>query len=203
MSKVLNGDTWKRIIWFSLVASVLIGNLPVVAAPGTQNNIETRISEAVALFHNRQIPQAVGKFRGIGDPAVPAVMELLKTDVGSRGMPLLLLTGFFSSTKGARADAALIELLSKESPYLRGFAASLIGKRKLRVAVPHLIKLLDDKEVYITTTSSHYPDMHTLVRDEAIDALQSITGKTFARNKSRGRQAEAWLEWWREQKEWK
>ncbi len=205
MIKILNRATWK----LAAITIILAGNLCVIAAPKIQGDIEPKVAEAIVLFRNGQIQKAIAQFREIGDPAVPAARELLQTDVGSRGMPQLLLSGFIASTEGEGANVALVELLSDSSPYLRGVAASSIGKRKLKAAVPQLISLLNDKEVYLTTHVTHpngYDrepssiDVPTLVRDAAIDALQLITGKKLARSASREKQAQAWLQWWQKQK---
>jgi HEAT repeat protein len=204
MSKELNTVTWV----FLITTIILAGNLSVCAASPAQSDAEAKIAVAVALFRSGEVQKAVADFRNIGDPAVPAALELLRADVGWRGMPQVLLSGFIASTTGARADAALIELLSNDSPYLRGFAAASVGKRRLKASVPKLIELLRDKDVYLTTHITHphgydreplSADVSSLVRDAAIDALELVAGKRLARNQSRPRQAEAWLRWWQKQ----
>ena len=201
MSKKLDTVTWI----FLITTIIFAGHLSVFAASPAQRDMEAKIAEAVALFRSGEVQKAVAHFRNIGDPAVPAALELLQSDVGSRGLPQLLLSGFIASTDGARADAALIELLSNGSPYVRGFAAASVGKRKLKASVPKLIGLLRDKDVYLTTHITHpygydrepsSADISTLVRDAAIDALELVEGRPLARNQSRHRQAEAWLRWW-------
>lgn len=216
MMNLLGNKSWKGTMCLLLAASMLASNLYIYAMPRTQGDVESRIAEAVALYHNKQISQAVTKFREIGEPAVPAVMELLKTAISSGGMPMLILTGFFSATTGQQVDMALIELLSSESPYVRGFAAISLGQRKLRIAVPQLIKLLEDKGIYLTrNTISHLytrgnkdaevvvEENHILVRDKAVEALESITGLRLAKKKSGETKAKAWLGWWQRQKMWK
>jgi hypothetical protein len=204
LTKVLNSAT--RILAVMIVS--LMAASCVIATPRTQGDTESKISEAVALFHNGQIPKAIAQLRIIGDPAVPAALELLRTDVGSHGATQFLLSGFIASVDGNRANVALLELLSDSSPYLRGLAASSLGRRKLKSAVPQLINLVNDKEVYLTTHVTHpyrndreepSVDIPTLVRDVTIDALRAITGKTLAGNETKDRQAAAWVQWWKKQ----
>jgi HEAT repeat protein len=186
----------------------LVATPSIVAATRTQTDTDAKISQAIALFNDREIQKALVLLRSIGDPAVPAAVQLLHTDIGSHGAPQLLLSGFIASVEGSRANAALLELLTDSSPYLRGVAASTVGKRKLKAAVPRLVDLLDDKEVYLITHATHpqgygrepdSADVPTLVRDVAIDALRSITGKTLARAETKDRQADAWVRWWKKQ----
>jgi hypothetical protein len=76
-------------------------------------------------------------------------------------------------------------------------AASHLGERRLRDAIPHLINLLHDKEVYKTVVQTHpETEEDVLVRDVAIEALEDITGMTLARRGSRDEQVKAWLRWW-------
>jgi hypothetical protein len=75
-----------------------------------------------------------------------------------------------------------------------------LGKRKMRRAIPRMVELLNDEGIYITLTNSDpYRKKDKPVRDVAIEALQSITGKTLAKGKSQEAQAKAWLNWWRKQ----
>ena len=203
MWKKLNKGTWL----FLLATALLVGNPSVLATSPAQSDVEAKTAEAVALFRRGQFQEAITQFGTIGDPAVPAALDLLRADAGSHGVPQVLLI-FIASTNGARADAALIELLSHDSPYVRGFAATSVGKRKLKASIPKLIGLLRDRSVYLTTHTTHPygydrepsgANVPTLVRDAAIDALELIAGKTLTRNPNREKQAEAWLRWWKRQ----
>lgn len=70
-----------------------------------------------------------------------------------------------------------MDLLADSDPYVLGLAVSYLGKRRYRPVIPHLIKLLDDRGVFVTTIQTD-PDREEpeLVRDKAMEALQAITG---------------------------
>jgi HEAT repeat protein len=201
MSKKLNRATWNSIVGLVLLTSILTVNLCAFAVTQAQNNVESKIAQAVSLFKNKEISKALAIFREVGDPAIPAVMQLLHSDVEPKGAVLIYLSSFIASTKGERADAALIQLLADESSFLRGDAAREVGNRKLSSALPKLIGLLSDTEVHYTISMTDpYREKNILVRDSAVEALQSITGKVLAKGKSRDEQVKAWLEWWRKQR---
>ena len=96
-----------------------------------------------------------------------------------------------------RPLSALVELLAESDPYVRGLAISYLCKRRYRAAVPHLIKLLDDRGVFVTTIKTD-PDREEpeLVRDKAMEALQAITGKRMSMRATQDERARAWLRWW-------
>jgi len=110
------------------------------------------------------------------------------------------LVDMIAEYESTKADAALIELLSHHHPHIRGSAVYWLGVRKSKAALPHLINLLDDTGVYVNTYVSHGDDYDTLVSDVAIEALQKITKKNFAKNESKEKQVEAWKRWWQKQK---
>ena len=140
-------------------------------------------------------------FRDLGEKAIPAVLNLIQSDEVPVGVRMFGLFGFISSIEGESANGALIELLSARIPFLRGQSASELGRRKAKAAMPNLIQLLDDKEIYFTTSSTDpWREEHTLVRDATIDALEAITGKKLSKNRSYEEKAKAWSGWWHQQK---
>ena len=169
-------------------------------AAATQQDSD-RVSEAVALFRNKQYDTAMSQFRDLGEKAIPAVLNLIQSDEVPVGVRMFGLFGFISSIEGESANGALIELLSARIPFLRGQSAGEIGRRKVKAAIPNLIHLLDDKEICLTTSiTDPYRERHTLVRDTAIDALEAITGKKLSKNRSYEEKAKAWAGWWHRQR---
>jgi hypothetical protein len=160
-----------------------------------------RVNEAVALFRNKQYDKAMSQFRDLGGKAIPAVSNLIQSEEVPISVRMFGLFGFISSIEGDSANGALIELLSARIPFLRGQSAGELGRRKVKAAIPSLIHLLDDKEIYLTTTSTDpWREEHTLVRDAAIGALEAITGKKLEKHRSYEEKAKAWVHWWNQQK---
>ena len=142
----------------------------------------------------------MAQLKELGAPAVPYVLDYVSREAYRYPLiKMLLLQNFVSLMRGDEADAALIKLLSDKQPELRGYAASELGVRKVSSAVPLLVSLLNDKAntTLIRDTNDLSPDV--LVRDSAIGALESITGIKLAKDKSKEKQAKAWLGWWQKQ----
>lgn len=165
-----------------------------------QTDVEAKVQEAVSFIRNREIQRGMAQLKELGSPSVPYVLDYVSRE--AYRYPLiktLLLEHFVSLTRGDEADSALIKLLSDKQPELRGYAASELGKRKVKSAIPGLVSLLNDKAdtriiVHLNDSS---PDV--LVRDSVIGALESITGIKLVKGKSKEKQAKAWLGWWRKQ----
>jgi HEAT repeat protein len=120
-----------------------------------------------------------------------------------------VLLHFIVSTEGPEAESAVASLLTDKSAYLRGQTISYLrsfGARKVQQAsLPYLVALLKDTEVWLsgkaTRTYLIKPDPTEIefeftVRDEAVEALQSITGMKLAEKENKNEQAKAWAQWW-------
>ena len=176
-----------------------------------QDDLRYRINEIV---RSEDYPE----LKNLGPPAVPYVLELLESRSNFEGHQLALFF-FIMQTNGRESDEALVRLLRHPSHYLRGLAAMCVGARKIRKAVPELIPLLQDRSVYsknlcggdfseppadnplqakvqITPTR---PDSELLVMDEAVKALESITGLKVSESRSFDTRATAWMRWWQKQ----
>lgn len=170
------------------------------SATATQQDID-RVNEAVALFRNKQYDKAMSQFRELGEKAISAVVNLIQSEEVSVGVPMFRLFGFISSIESETANRAMIELLSAKEAVLRGESAGELGRRKIKVAIPNLIRLLDDKEIcWSTTITDPYREEHTLVRDVAIYALEAITGRKLETHRNYEQKAKAWVRWWNQQK---
>jgi hypothetical protein len=167
-----------------------------------QVDLRPRVAEATALFH-KDPASARSQLQRLGSPAIPFIVEMICSDDEKipvnkvRRDPFLV--DIIAQYRNKESDDALGRLLSSKCPNIRGLAAKYIGNRKTRSAIPKLINLLGDKEIYLGYIVTHGQDYEVLVRDVAIDALQKITGKKLARRSTKDAQAQAWLEWWTKQ----
>lgn len=160
-----------------------------------------KVNEAVELFRNKQYDKSMSLLRDLGERGIPAALNLLQSEEVPVGVPMFRLLGFISSIESETANKALIELLSAKGAFLRGQSASELGRRKNKVAIPNLIQLLNDKEIYLTTTiTDPYREEHTLVRDVAIDALEAIANRKLKEHSGYEEKAKAWVRWWNQQK---
>ncbi len=172
----------------------------VTSFANPQYDVEAKVQEAVNFILNREIPRGMAQLKELGSPAVPYVLDYMSREAYRYPLlKILLLQNFVSLTRGEEADAALIKLLSDNQPELRGYAASELGKRKVKSAIPQLISLLNDKAH--TTVIRHLNDRSpdVLVRDSAIAALESIAAIKLAKGKNKQKQAKAWSSWWQKQ----
>src|SRR4029453_17153475 len=88
---------------------------------------------------------------------------------------------------------------NEKSPSLRGYAVSSVGTRKLEAAVPRLAGLLQDREVYLHVVVNDGVDYDVLIREKAIEALESITLLVLEKKGSQDKKVRAWLRWWQKQ----
>lgn len=158
------------------------------------------VNDAVALFRNNQYDKAMSQFRELGEKAIPAVMKLIQSEEIPFPVRIFRLFGFISSIESETANGALIELLSAKNAFLRGRSSGELGRRKVKAAIPNLIHLLNDKEIYLTTTiTDPYREEHRLVRDAAVVALEEITERKLEKHRSYEEKAKAWVRWWNQQ----
>lgn len=189
---------YRRAISLALSSTLAFASC-VSAAALPQDETRAKVAEAVSLMLKDR-PLAVSRLRALGEPAIPYVVEILKSENKPVVPVRLALLNFIAETKGSESDSALIALLSDNEPSFRGFAAVVLGERKLKPAVPKLIALLSDREIYMShAITDPYREENTLVRDVAIKALRSITEQNLARGKSQEEQAKAWRRWWQKQ----
>lgn len=167
-----------------------------------QGDLQLRVSQAVESFAKDPLGTQE-QLQSMGPAAIPFILEFICLSDEATFKKVTrdpVLVEIIASYSNKEADDALLKLLSSECAHIRGLAASYAGRRKQQSAVPCLVNLLEDKEIYLGLAVSHGEDNEILVRDVAIEALQNITGKKLANRSSKEKQAEAWLEWWLKQK---
>jgi|GEM_PF-3497096 len=192
------GQSSARAMKILIVISVLFISVSQ-ATVGRQNDVSARVSQVVALLPNE--PKLARKhLLALGPSAFPYVLRIVREDAGLGMIKKTFLIDVIARSKTKQSGSALIELLTDTDPYVRGLAASYVDKRRYRAAVPHLIKLLDDKGVYVTQLQTD-PERHepVLVRDKVMEALQGITGRTMDTRSTQDERAAAWVRWWEKQ----
>lgn len=133
----------------------------------------------------------------LGPPAIPWIVEAVRSDVNLMPIKKAFLIDVISRISDRDASSAMIRLLEDDDPFVRGLSASRLGGLRSRTAIPHLIRLLHDKEVYQTVVQTDpAAEQDILVRDVAIEALRATTGMALAERDSKYEQVKAWTYWW-------
>ncbi len=124
---------------------------------------------------------ALGQIGPEAKETVPALIGALRDEEWSVRMSAASALGKLGSEEGV--IPALIQALEDEEWLVRGAAAGALETigSEAKETVPALIQLLGDEE-------------ESTVRWDAVDALEAITGQDF------GVDADAWEQWWKEQK---
>jgi hypothetical protein len=191
-----NGPHITRLVDLILLLCLLSSLILVPVNGQSQEDMKVKTDEALKVF-NKNIPQGLARLRELGAPAVPYVLDYIRTT--DRPLLKIVLLSFVSSANGKEADEAILSLLNEKDPNLRGYAASSVGTRKLKAAVPRLAELLQDREVYMHVVVNDGVDYDVLIRDKAIEALESITGLILEKKGSKDKKARAWLRWWQKE----
>lgn len=153
-------------------------------------------------MENRRIagltPFSVFRLTTLGPAAAPYVVEVIRSRNDLHPIRKTFLIDILAAMCGAEIENSLFSLLSDKDPYVRGLTTTYLAKRKVKESIPFLIKLLDDKGTYKTINQTDPAMSHNiLVRDVAIDALETTTQMTLVPKGSKRQQAQAWLRWWR------
>lgn len=165
-----------------------------------QDDLRAKVSLAVSRPFPKEAEASRKQLEALGAPAIPLIVEVVRSGTNLTPIKKAFLIDVIASMSGQQPDSALIGLLADGDPHVRGMAASYLGKQRLKAAVPHLINLLNDKEVYKTIVQTDpAAEQDILVRDVAIEALQSTTGIALAQQGSKDQQVKAWLRWWQKQ----
>lgn len=187
-----------RAMRLSLTLSLLFVCLSPNAFGG-QDDLSAQVSKAVGLFSSSPT-LARKELKELGPSAFPYLLRIIREDPGLGTIKKTLLIDAIARDETEKGASALVELLAESDPYVRGLAISYLGKRRYRPAISHLIKLLDDRGVFVTTIKTDpYREEPELVRDKAMEALQAITGKRMDRRTTQDERARAWVRWWEKQ----
>jgi hypothetical protein len=134
------------------------------------------------------------------DP-VPALICIVssKDEPEFRRRRAIALLGTFHSDQ---SEHALDQLTDDPEPFYRCLALQSLVELKSRIAVPVLIRKLDDPTACMTQVSTDPAEEHDVyVSDEAVRLLEDITGRSFEREPIYGhRKTKPWKKWWAKQK---
>jgi len=187
-------------VFFGILVCLLPFGVCPVASYQSQEDLRTKVWRAIDLPFPKDADESRKQLKQIGAPAVPFILEAIESEPEMNPIKKTFLVDVMASIHQESSVSGLMGLLSSNDPYIRGLAATYLGKQKVRASVPKLINLLNDKEVYKTTVyTDPLSEKPVLVRDAAIDALQAVTGKVLARRGTKDQKAQAWIRWWRTQ----
>lgn len=95
---------------------------------------------------------------------------------------------------------SLVGLLDDPKPFYRCTAIQSLSAIKSQAAVPFLVGKLTDKMTCLQLEQSHRPSLPVFVSDEAVRALEVITGYSFETEKDLARighrSVQPWQTWW-------
>ena len=179
-------------------------------SPMNQGGIKAKVDDVARLLQQRKFTEAEAELHKLGAPAIPYLLDVVRAELPTRPPAVSVFLRFIVSTEGPEAESAMASLLSDKSAYLRGQTVAYLrsdGARKVRQAsLPYLIESLKDTEIWLSgkTTRLINADPAEIeeikfefaMRDEAIEALQSITGMKLAEKSNKDEQVKAWLRWW-------
>lgn len=159
-------------------------------------DLKDSVRKAIDLPFPKDANESREQLLRFGPPATPLIAEAIRSDSKMNPIKKAFLVDVIGRITGEESDSTLISLLSDNEPHVRGLAATYLGKRRVRAAIPNLINLLNDQDVYITITYTDPASEHpVLVRDVAIESLQAVTGTVLAPQGSKEQQAQEWVRW--------
>jgi hypothetical protein len=182
-------------------------------SPVHQDGVKAKVDNVVHLLRQRKFTEAEAELHKLGAAAIPYLLDFVRAEFPARPPAVSVFLRFIVSTESPEAESAAASLLSDKSAYMRGQTISYLrsgGARKVQQAsLPYLIGLLKDNEIWLSgqTTRVVRRDPAEIeeirfefsVRDEAIEALQNITGITLAEKGNKDEQVKAWIQWWQSQ----
>jgi hypothetical protein len=181
-----------------IVLSAFLFFLPLVGTG--QNTLQEKVLQAINLPFPDKAVSTRSQLTELGPAAAPYIVEAIRSRDDLHAIRKTFLIDTLAGMCGTEIEDALLRLLSDNDPYVRGLTTTYLAKRKLTSSIPYLINLLNDQGVYKTINQTDPPiTRDILVRDVAIDALEATTKMVLAPKGSRGKQAQAWLQWWRKQ----
>ena len=191
---------WNSLLIFIPFACALSASVCVAATYKSQDDLRSKVSQAVSRAFPQEAESSRKQLIALGVSAIPFIVEIVQSGANLTPIKKAFLIDIVASLKGQQSASALTSLLGDTDPYVRGLAATYAGKQRLKVAVPHLVNLLNDKEVYKTIVQTDpFTERDVLVRDVAIETLQAIAGIALAQRGSKDEQVKAWLRWWHKQ----
>lgn len=201
----------KSVALAAALSSVFSIAVHAKTSPVNQVSSKAKVDEVARLLRQNKFTEAEAELHKLGPPAIPHMLDAVRANLPGRPPVVSVFLQFIISSESPEAESAVASLLSDKSAYLRGQTVSYLrsfGARKVRQAsLPYLIGLLRDTEIWLSgkTTRLINPDPAEIeeipfeftVSDEAIEALQNITGMKLAEKGNKDEQGKAWLQWWR------
>jgi hypothetical protein len=130
----------------------------------------------------------------LGEAAIEPAEEALAREQQATPPRQAFLVGILGSLRSPNSNRALGRLLADRRPLVRANASSALGRNHVACAVPHLIRLLDDRVEYGQEVSTDpHRERGLTVGTAASKALQTITG---LHGKTDGASAKAFERWW-------
>ena len=105
-----------------------------------------------------------------------------------------------ATVKSPASVAALRKIAEDPDPAWRCRALQALAEIGSEEVVPILVARLEDRAVCMTVTASHTArEQPVFVSDEAVRALETVTGLSFGSGPRRGghRDPNPWRKWWR------
>lgn len=122
------------------------------------------------------------------------IAESRKQPFGRRSRAIGLLATF----KNDRSIRVLARVADEAKPLFRCGAIQALAEISSKATLPVLVSKLDDRSVCMQIQSTDPArTSHVFVSDEAVRALEQITGETFREGTPTGHRAtEPWKKWW-------
>ena len=168
-----------------------------------QTELENAVRQTLDLPYPQNAVELEARLGALGDASLPIIASVLQLNSG--GLPFqkkVFLINYIGKIQSKAADDSMVVLLSSKEPLLRGLAVTLVGRRKQKSSIAHLIERLDDEAVFKETTHTDpYTKVSVQVRFVAVEALQEIENKIFRKGGSLAQKIQAWKTWWLKQKQ--
>lgn len=162
-----------------------------------KDDLRDKVLQIISRPFPREAEASREQLMALGSPAIPWIVEAIRSDAKLTPIKKAFLVDVISRISGRDASSTMIRLLEDDDPFVRGLSASRLGELRSGTAIPHLIRLLHDKEVYQTVVQTDpAAEQDILVRDVAIEALRATTGMALAERDSKDEQVKAWTHWW-------
>ena len=183
----------------ALTSALLLATIAALALCQTESgDVRRKVELALDSWTDRaSAHESVEKLGQRGFVAVASIAENSKEPSLRRRLAISLLATFNTQ----ESVDSLIKILNDERAVFRCLAIHSLIEIKKRRAVPALIRKLDDQTVCLKSVQTHTKEqIDVYVSDEAVRALEGITGVSFEEEKDLWiighRSTQPWREWW-------
>lgn len=156
-----------------------------------------RLSEALAMLKTTDFRAGLKILRQIGDPAVPAALELLLTERETIGAARIFVCDFILSTNGPEFEKALPILAMDQDTYFRGMTARAIGIKGNRKFTNILIDLLQDRREFLKEEWTDPAGERSIsVQETSEESLAKLYPKKVKKELPLTEKVKRWLDLW-------